>query len=276
RVQSRDVGAPKNPSVPIIRHPDVRRMLLRMRAQTEAARALAMATACALDLAQAHPDADVRRAQQAFAELMIPIHKGWATEMAQDVTYQGVQVHGGMGFIEETGAAQYYRDARITTIYEGTTAIQANDLIGRKMAREGGVTANALIATMRAFVTELAPSTHPHLIVAARRLHEGIDAAERAVAFNLAHFNQDIRACFAGSVPMVKLFGIVCGGWQLARVGLAAERRLAAGDPDREFLEAKLATLRFYVDTMLPAASAAADVVVNGAEGTMALAESAF
>ncbi|MCZ2133935.1 MAG: acyl-CoA dehydrogenase [Burkholderiales bacterium] len=276
RVQSRDVGAPKNPSVPIIRHPDVRRMLLRMRSQTEAARALAMATACALDLAQAHPDAEVRRAQQAFAELMIPIHKGWATEMAQDVTYQGVQVHGGMGFIEETGAAQYYRDARITTIYEGTTAIQANDLIGRKMAREGGVTANALIGTMRAFVTELAPSTHPHLIVAARRLREGIDAAERAVAFNLAHFNQDIRACFAGSVPMVKLFGIVCGGWQLARVGLAAERRLAAGDPDREFLEAKLATLRFYVDTMLPEAIAAADVVVNGAEGTMALAESAF
>ncbi len=276
RVQSRDVGAPKNPSVPIIRHPDVRRMLLRMRAQTEAARALAIATGYAFDLAEAHPDAEVRKANQAFVDLMIPVHKGWATEMAQDVTYQGIQVHGGMGFIEETGAAQHYRDARITTIYEGTTAIQANDLVGRKMAREGGVTAKALIATMRAFAGELAQSAHPHLKASHKRLVEGIDAVERAVEFNLGNFNQNIRACFAGSVPMVKLFGIVCGGWQLARVALAAEQRINAGSDDRDFLEAKIATLRYFADTMIPEAVAAADVIVNGADGTLALAEAAF
>ena len=276
RVQSRDVGAPREPSVPIIRHPDVRRMLLRMRAQTEAARALAMATAYAFDLAEAHPDADVRAANAAFVDLMIPIHKGWATEMSQDVTYQGVQVHGGMGFIEETGAAQHYRDARITTIYEGTTAIQANDLVGRKMAREGGVTAKTVIASMREFAAELAKSQHPHLKVTHARLVAGIDALERTVAFNLANFNTNVRACFAGSVPMVKLFGIVCGGWQLARVALDAEKRIASGHADKDFYEAKLATMRFFADTMIPEAVAAADTIVNGAEGTLALAEAAF
>jgi 3-(methylthio)propanoyl-CoA dehydrogenase len=275
-VQSRDVGAPREPSVSIIHHPDVRRMLLRMRAQTEAARALAMATAYALDLSEAHPDAAVRAHNSAFYELMVPIHKGWATEMSQEVTYLGIQVHGGMGFIEETGAAQYYRDARITTIYEGTTAIQANDLVGRKMAREGGVTAKALVVSMREFAVELSKSEHPHLKATHARLVAGIDAVERAVEFNLANFNSNIRACFAGSVPMLKLFGIVCGGWQLARVALEAEKRINAGHADAAFYAAKLATMRFFADTMMPEAIAAADTIVNGAEGTMALAEAAF
>jgi 3-(methylthio)propanoyl-CoA dehydrogenase len=276
RVQSRDVGAPKNPSSPIIRHPDVRRMLLRMRSQTEAARALAMATAYAIDLAEAHPDAEVRKANQAFVELMIPVVKGWSTEMAQEVTYQGVQIHGGMGFVEETGAAQYYRDARITTIYEGTTAIQANDLIGRKMAREGGVTAKNLVNAMQVFADSLDGESHVHLKAAQKRLHDGIDAMMRAIEFNLANFNSNVRACFAGSVPMVKLFGIVCGAWALARVSKEAAERIAANHPDQAFYEAKLATLRFYVDTMIPEAIAAADVIVNGAEGTLALEEAAF
>jgi 3-(methylthio)propanoyl-CoA dehydrogenase len=276
RVQSRDVGAPKEPSVPIIRHPDVRRMLMRMRAQTEAARALALATAYALDLSEAHPDAAVRADNKAFYELMVPVHKGWATEMSQEVASLGIQVHGGMGFIEETGAAQYFRDARITTIYEGTTAIQANDLVGRKMAREGGVTAKAMIVSMRQFAIELARSQHPHLRATHARLVAGIDAIERAVEFNLSHFNSDVRACFAGSVPMVKLFGIVCGGWQLARVALEAEKRINAGHADAAFYAAKLATLRFFADTMMPEAIAAADTIVNGAEGTMALAEASF
>ncbi len=276
RVQSRDVGAPREPSVPIIRHPDVRRMLMRMRAQTEAARALAMATAFALDLSEAHPDAAERARNHAFYELMVPIHKGWSTEMSQEVAYLGIQVHGGMGFVEETGAAQYYRDARITTIYEGTTAIQANDLVGRKMAREGGVTAKALIVSMREFAAELAKSQHPHLKATHARLIAGIDAVERTVEFNLGNFNSNVRACFAGSVPMVKLFGIVCGGWQLARVALEAEKRITAGHADAAFYEAKLATMRFFADTMIPEAIAAADTIVNGAEGTLAMAESAF
>ena len=276
RVQSRDVSAPKAPSVPIIRHPDVRRMLLRMRAQTEAARALAMATAYALDVSEAHPDAAVRVHNKAFYELMVPIHKGWATEMSQEVAYLGIQVHGGMGFVEETGAAQYYRDARITTIYEGTTAIQANDLVGRKMAREGGVTAKALIVSMREFAVELAKSQHPHLKATHTRLVSGIDAVERTVDFNLANFDSNVRACFAGSVPMVKLFGIVCGAWQLARVALEADKRIHAGHTDAAFYEAKLSTMRFFADTMIPEAIAAADTIVNGAEGTMALVEAAF
>jgi 3-(methylthio)propanoyl-CoA dehydrogenase len=276
RVQSRDVGAPKEPSVSIIRHPDVRRMLMRMRSQTEAARALAMATAYAIDVAEAHPEEDVRKANKAFVDLMIPIVKGWSTEMAQDVTYNGVQIHGGMGFVEETGAAQYYRDARITTIYEGTTAIQANDLIGRKMAREGGVTAKALIGTMRAFAQSMSSTNNVHLKSAQRKLVDGIDAVERAVDFNLANFNINVRACFAGSVPMVKLFGIVCSTWALARVAVEAEKRIAAGHADKAFYEAKIATLRFYTDTLMPEAIAAADTIVNGYEGTLALAEAAF
>ncbi|TAG81589.1 MAG: acyl-CoA dehydrogenase [Betaproteobacteria bacterium] len=276
RVQSRDVGAPKNPSVPIIRHPDIRRMLLRMRSQTEAARAIAMATAYAMDLVDSSDDPEVQKVNQAFVELMIPVVKGWSTEMSLEVTSLGVQVHGGMGFVEETGAAQHMRDARITTIYEGTTAIQANDLIGRKMAREGGITAKNLINAMSVFASSLSDENHIHLKATQRRLREGIEAMARAVDFNLAHFNSDVRACFAGSVPMVKLFGIVCGAWALARVGVEAAHRSAANHPDKAFYEAKLATLRFYVDTMIPEAIAAADTIVNGAEGTMALEETAF
>jgi 3-(methylthio)propanoyl-CoA dehydrogenase len=276
RVQSRDVGAPKNPSVPIIRHPDIRRMLLRMRSQTEAARALAMATAYAMDLVDLSDDAEVKKVNQAFVELMIPIVKGWSTEMSLEVTSLGVQVHGGMGFVEETGAAQHMRDARITTIYEGTTAIQANDLIGRKMAREGGVTAKNLANAIRVFADSLDGQSHVHLKAAQKRLREGIDAMARAIDFNLANFNSDVRACFAGSVPMVKLFGIVCGAWALARVCVEAANRSAANHADKAFYEAKLATLRFYVDTMIPEAIAAADTIVNGAEGTMALEEAAF
>lgn len=276
RVQSRDVGAPKNPSVPIIRHPDIRRMLLRMRSQTEAARALAMATAYAMDLVDSSDDAEVKKVNQAFVELMIPVVKGWSTEMSLEVTSLGVQVHGGMGFVEETGAAQHMRDARITTIYEGTTAIQANDLIGRKMAREGGVTAKNLINAMSVFVSSLDGENHVHLKAAQKRLREGIDSMARAVDFNLANFNSDVRACFAGSVPMVKLFGIVCGAWALTRVGVEAAHRSAQNHPDQAFYDAKLATLRFYVDTMIPEAVAAAEVIINGAEGTLALEEAAF
>ena len=276
RVQSRDVGAPKEPSVPIIRHPDIRRMLLRMRSQIEAARALAMATAYAIDLSDAHPDEATRKVNKAFVDLMIPVVKGWSTEMAQEVTSLGVQVHGGMGFVEETGAAQYQRDARITTIYEGTTAIQANDLIGRKMAREGGVTAKAVIATMRSFAKEMSASHQLHIKASHAKFVASIDAMELTVEFNIANFNSNVRVCFAGSVPMLKLFGIVCGAWQLARVAIEAEKRIAAGRADKAFYEAKIATLRFYADTMIPEAIAAADTIVNGAEGTMALDEAAF
>src|SRR5215468_2970843 len=157
RVQGRAVGEGHAPGATILQHPDVRRMLLSMKAATEAMRALAYVTAAALDNARAHPDEEARKRHQAFVDLMIPIVKGWCTETAQEIAYTGVQVHGGMGFIEETGAAQHYRDARITTIYEGTTGIQANDLVGRKTARDAGAAAFAVIAEMQRLVTDLAP-----------------------------------------------------------------------------------------------------------------------
>src|SRR5262249_38658612 len=154
RVQSRDlVGGAK--AVPIIRHPDVRRMLMYMKAMTEAMRALAYVVAAGLDRAHRHPEKEERQRSQAFVDLMIPVVKGWSTETGIEVASTGIQVHGGVGFIEETGAAQHLRDARITTIYEGTTGIQANDLIGRKIAREGGASAKELIKTMRRIESEL-------------------------------------------------------------------------------------------------------------------------
>ena len=207
---------------------------------------------------------------------MIPVHKGWATEMAQDVTYQGIQVHGGDGLRRGNRRRQHYRDARITTIYEGTTAIQANDLVGRKMAREGGVTAKALITTMRAFCAELAKSSNPHLKARTSAWSKALMPLNARANSISPTSTRTSAPAFAGSVPMVKLFGIVCGGWQLARVALAAEQRINAGSDDREFLEAKIATMRYFADTMIPEAIAAAEVIVNGSEGTLALAEAAF
>ncbi len=277
RVQSRDVGGKggKN-SVSIIHHPDVRRMLMSMRAQTEAMRALAFVVGHAFDVAEYAPDAAVKSKAAAFCDLMIPIVKGWSTECAQNVTYDGVQIHGGMGFVEETGAAQHYRDARITTIYEGTTAIQANDLIGRKMAREGGVTAFAVIAEMRAFANTLSQSDDAHLRAVQARFVKAVDAMERATQWTIANFAADPYGAFAGSVPILKLYGIVCGGWQLARAAQAAALRAKAGEGNADFNANKIATMRFFADTFFPQAEAFADTICSGQPGVMALAESAF
>jgi 3-(methylthio)propanoyl-CoA dehydrogenase len=277
RVQSRDVGGKggKN-SVSIIHHPDVRRMLMSMRSQTEAMRALAFFTGYAFDMAHAHPDEAVRKQMNAVCDLMIPIVKGWSTETAQTVAYDGVQIHGGMGFVEETGAAQHYRDARITTIYEGTTAIQANDLIGRKMAREGGATAHAVIAEMRAFAVALAQPDDVNLRAIHARFVKAVDATERAVKWNLEHFNTDVYAAFAGSVPMLKLFGIVCGGWQLARAALAAAQRLSKGEGDAQFNKNKIITMRFYSDTFFPQVEALMETITSGQPAVMGLDEAAF
>src|SRR5580765_6835865 len=180
RVQGRVAGAARDAAGGIIGHPDVRRMLMTMRAQTEAARALGYVTAAALDRAHRHPDADVRKRELAFAELMIPVVKGWNTEIAQQTAYLGVQVHGGMGYIEESGAAQYARDARITTIYEGTTGIQANDLIGRKIARDGGKALVAAIERMRGVQENLAAAGSDELAVIGKRVRAAVDALEEA------------------------------------------------------------------------------------------------
>jgi acyl-CoA dehydrogenase len=274
RVQGTEIGVRGGPKVTIIHHPDVRRMLMSMKSQTEAMRALAYVVGAATDKAHRHPDEAVRARNQAFVDLMIPVVKGWCTENAIEIASTGVQVHGGMGYIEETGAAQHLRDARITTIYEGTTAIQANDLIGRKIARENGATVKAVIAEMRAVLDELRQSSEDRTNAAmARSFEAGITALESAVEYILATYAQDVKAASVGSVPFLKLFGIVAGGWQMARAALVAQRKLAE---DEGFYRTKRTTARFYADHVLSLAPSLAYAVVNGASGALELAEEAF
>jgi butyryl-CoA dehydrogenase len=276
RVQSREIGGSGSKPAPIIRHPDVRRMLMSMKAQAEATRALAYVTAAAHDKAHHHPDAGTRARSQAFVDLMIPVVKGWSTEASIEVASTGIQVHGGMGFIEETGAAQYLRDARITTIYEGTTGIQANDLIGRKVAREGGATAKAVLAEVDATVAALRASGAPDLAVIAARLAAGRKAAGECVDWIVATAGSDPKAVHAGAVPFLKLCGAVFGGWQMGRAAVAAQALLARGEGDAAFLRAKVATARFFADHHLALAPALRDVVLEGAAGVLALAEDEF
>ena len=271
RVQGTEVGVRGGPKVPIIKHPDVRRMLMSMRARIEAMRALAYVTAAAQDHAHNNPDEAARKQGQAFADLMIPVVKGWSTESAIDIASLGVQVHGGMGFIEETGAAQHLRDARITTIYEGTTAIQANDLIGRKIAREKGVTIKGIIAEMRAAATLL----DGDLAGIGIRQSAAVDALERAVFWIVDNFSSDPKAAHVGAVPFLHLLGIVAGGWQMGRAAIIARAKAALDDSD-PFWAAKLVTTRFYADHFLTQAAGLADSVVAGAAGALDMADDSF
>lgn len=270
RVQSRDVAGSSGP-VTIIHHPDVRRMLMSMRSQTEAARALAYVGAALSDLAHHHPDQATRTANLAIYEYLVPVIKGWATEMSEQVARDGVQVHGGMGFIEETGAAQHYRDAKILTIYEGTTAIQANDLVGRKTVRDGGAVAKALIAQIRDVERQLGEAQNADFTAIAQRLQEGSAALEQVVEYVVANIKTDVKAVFAGSVTYLKLAGIVLGGWQMARAALAAQKRLDAGEGDAAFYRAKIGTARFFADHILSQAPGLRTSIVAGAAGVLAL-----
>ena len=262
RVQGRPPGAERGSAAPIINHPDVKRMLLRMKSQTEASRALTLYTAMLFDLAAGSPDAEIRAASQARGELLTPIVKGWCTEIGNEVAGIGVQVHGGMGFIEETGAAQYVRDVRITTIYEGTTGIQSNDLIGRKLARDRG-------AAMIAFLTEMQRD-----LEALRAANPAVEAVRRAALEGvalLARSTQSLGKALATnptlaqavSVPYLKLCGYVAGGWLLAKSAALAEASMDG--PEREFYTAKVHTAAFYAAQVLPDAFALARVVESGA-----------
>ena len=275
RTQSRDLAGSAGP-VTIIHHPDVRRMLMSMRSQTEAARALAYVGAGIGDIAHHHPDAAVRADHLAQYEYLVPIIKGWSTEMAQGVARDGVQVHGGMGFIEETGAAQHYRDAMILTIYEGTTAIQANDLVGRKTARDGGATARGIIAQVRATEVQLEAAHGADFNAIWRRLSEGRAALETVVDYVAGHAKSDIKAVYAGSVPYLKLAGIVLGGWQMARAALIARRKLDAEAGDAQFYEAKIASARFFADHILSQSAGLCIAIVEGSTGVLALSEEQF
>jgi alkylation response protein AidB-like acyl-CoA dehydrogenase len=269
RIQGTEAGIRGGPRVPILRHPDVRRMLLMMKSQTEAMRALAGVVAVSLDAARLHPNAEERVRHQARADLMIPVIKGWCTENSVDIASLGIQVHGGVGFVEETGAAQYLRDARITPIYEGTTAIQANDLIGRKLARDGGEAAQTVVAEMRTLVRAL--SEGAKLSGLAPALSGAVDSLEQAIGYVVGNYATDIRAVSVGAVPMLKLFGIVAGGWQLLRSALIAQQRLAeASGGDVAFYEAKILSARFYADYVLSQASGLAHGIMHGAAGALA------
>ncbi len=275
RVQSRPVDGSIAASAPIIHHPDVKRMLMTMRAYTEGCRAMAAVAAAAYDAAHHHTDADVRKQNQAFYEYLVPLVKGYSTEMSQEVTSLGVQVHGGMGFIEETGAAQYYRDARILTIYEGTTAIQANDLVGRKTARDGGQTARALAGQVARTEAELMAQGDADAIAVAKRLKAAREAFVDVVDFVAGNTKASPNAVFAGSVPYLMLAGNLVAGWQMARSLLVAQTQMAQGI-DVEFMKAKITTARFYADHLLTKAPGMRDSIVDGAASVTALAPEAF
>ncbi|MGE0098668.1 MAG: acyl-CoA dehydrogenase [Hydrogenophaga sp.] len=274
RVQSRPVDGSLSAAAPIIHHPDVKRMLMTMRASTEGCRAMATVAAAAYDASHHHPDADVRKQNASFYEFLVPLVKGYSTEMSLEVTSLGVQVHGGMGFIEETGAAQHYRDAKILTIYEGTTAIQANDLVGRKTSRDGGTTAKAIAAQVELTEKQLATGSAQARAVG-KRLTAAREAFVDVVEFIAANTRSNPNAAFAGSVPYLMLAGNLVAGWQLARALLVAEELSAKGQ-DVAFMQAKITTARFYADHLLSRATGVRDAIVDGAEAVTALDVESF
>jgi butyryl-CoA dehydrogenase len=239
-------------------------------------RAVAYVTASAFDHAHRDPDAAARKHHQAFVDLMIPIVKGWSTETSQEVASLGVQVHGGMGYIEETGAAQYLRDARITTIYEGTTGIQANDLIGRKTMRDGGATARDVATEIDRVAARLASSTVAELRGVGLRLATAATALRTSVEWVVNNSGDKTRLVHAAAVPYLKLWGLVVGGWQMGRAALAAAERIERSDGDLGFLRAKLVTARYYAESILPQAEGLALTITEGSSAALALAAEEF
>ncbi len=276
RVQSRPVDGSMNASAPIIHHPDVKRMLMTMRAYTEGCRAMASVAAAAYDAAHRHPDSEARKQSRLFYEFMVPLVKGYSTEMSLEVASLGVQVHGGMGFIEETGAAQYLRDAKILTIYEGTTAIQANDLVGRKTARDGGQVAKAIAAQIARTEAELSECDSPDARAVLKRLAAARQAFVEVVDFVAGNTKAAPNAVFAGSVPYLMLAGNLMAGWQLARSLVIAEELLAKSAEDVRFLQSKIVTARFYADHILGKVPGIRDAIVEGADSVTALPAEAF
>lgn len=272
RIQSRDLAGSTG-SVAIIHHPDVKRMLMTMRAYTEGARSLAYVAAAAADLAQHTLDEKTRQENQAFYEFLVPIVKGFSTEMAVQVASLGLQVHGGMGFIEETGAAQYYRDARILPIYEGTTAIQANDLIGRKTLRDGGVTAQAIGKQIAKTEEVLATSNSAAAKMMLEQLKPARQSLEEVVMYILMNVKTDIKAVFAGSVPYLQICGLTLAGWQMARALLEAEK---LHDQDSNFYQAKISTAQFYAQHLLTQVPGIAKSIMEGGRVTNELKPEQF
>ncbi|MBM4232594.1 MAG: acyl-CoA dehydrogenase [Gammaproteobacteria bacterium] len=261
RVQGKPPGVA--PPAPIIHHPDVKRTLLSMRSQVEALRAVALYAAFQLDLGGKHPDEVVRADAKARGELLIPVVKACSTEVGIELASLGVQVHGGMGFIEETGAAQPYRDVRITTIYEGTTGIQANDFIGRKIARDRGSALTALLVDARRELN--AADTNDQAVQTSQKAAlEALDVLEHAARHALGAYAQAPERALAVAVPLLRLAGYALGGWMLAKSAAIAAGKLADGATDADYLRGKLAAARFYATHVLPQVVALSRVVIDG------------
>jgi acyl-CoA dehydrogenase len=272
RVQGRLAGSKSGDRVTIVHHPDVRRMLMTMKAQVEAMRAFGYVVAADIDLAHRHADPAERRLRLGRVELLTPVLKAWCTELGVEIASLGVQVHGGMGYIEETGACQHLRDARIAPIYEGTTGIQAGDLVGRKLAADKGAAMRGLAAEMRATESALLRADHADLAAIAAALGAAVQSLEMTTAAVARDLGANPDAALAASVNYLMLVGYVCGGWQMGRTAVAARARLAAGE-DEGFHKAKIATARFYADQVLPKASALAAAVLSGASTALAIDE---
>jgi alkylation response protein AidB-like acyl-CoA dehydrogenase len=264
---SASLGTSSSPA-PIIGHPDVRRMLLDMKSRVEACRALALYAAHQLDLGHGHPDPATRAAAQARGDLMIPIVKGFCTESGIEIASTGIQVHGGMGYVEETGAAQTLRDVRITTIYEGTTGIQSNDLIGRKIGRDRGAALTAFIAEMQQSLESLT-ATHPKAQATRSVTLDALESLRVGADSLLMLLASAPERAMAVSVPFLKLCGLVMGGWLMARGADVAATRLEEVSVDREFLEAKLASAYFYGTQVLPQVRGLEQILKSGSDAVV-------
>ena len=272
RVQSAAIGSPSREPVTIIHHPDVRRMLMTMRAQTEACRAIVYRNVWALDRAHKAESEEERRQGAAEADLLTPISKSYSTDIGVEMSSLGVQVHGGMGFVEETGAAQHYRDSRIAPIYEGTNGIQALDLVGRKLRADGGVHWQGLIAEMEAFVNALGGK----MAGSKAGLEAGVAALKAAADVLVANGNNGMVETAAAATPYLRLFGTVLGGYMLTKQAVEAERRLEAGEGNPQFLNAKMTTATFFVEQLVPQAVALLENVKAGSASMMAMDNEAF
>ena len=277
RIQGRDFADPAaTERIAILRHPDVRRMLMTIKAKTEAARALVYTAAAASDLARRHGDEAVRGRHHARMELLIPIVKAWSTDIGVEAATLGIQIHGGAGYIEETGAAQHLRDARITQIYEGTNGIQAIDLVRRKVIADGGAAAAEMIAEMRAVDGALEDAAGDDLAEIRIALADGLDALDRATSWMLSAAETDAYGAAAGATAYLELFGTVAGGHAMARAALIAAERLRQTNDDAPFYATKLATARFYAARILPASATLEKAATSGSETIMALADDRF
>ena len=270
RVQGRPLGTPQDEVTPIFGHADIRRMLMTMKAQVEAMRALVLENAYALDVAKNHPDEETRNEYNLYADLLTPVSKAWATDLGNEVTSMAIQVYGGMGYIEESGIPQFYRDARIGAIYEGTNGIQALDLIGRKLPAGGGAGIMGFLGRMKAVDTDLAAAGDRFASMRSL-LADGVGALEQATGWLAMNGMQDPNQAAAGATPYLRMLGTVAGGFFLTKSALAASRLLEEGSADKEFLEAKIVTARFYAEQLLPLGTALLGPITAGKETMFAI-----